>query len=404
MGSDSLALDAVILGGGASGLWLLDDLHRRGFHVLLLESQGLGHGQTIGAQGIIHGGLKYALGGLLTRSAREIREMPGIWRGCLEGSRPPDLTRTRLRASHCHLWRTTSLRSQLGILGAQVGLSAAPVKVTDSDRPPALASCPGDVFRIDEPVIDPITFVRALAEQHEPRLLQVDAPEGVRFQAAPPGCIERVELAASPPQQRRLELHPRTVIFVAGQGNAGLREQAGLPAQAMQRRPLHMGLLRGPLPVLNGHCVDMAQTRVTITTTTDAQGRIVWQVGGQIAENGVKMQRSEFVDHLRSELLQVLPGIQFQAVEWSSYRVDRAEGRTADGSRPDCCQVIKEGNVITGWPTKLALVPQLSARIRELLGEAAGHGSAGAPALAGWPRPEVALPPWETEKEWLSNE
>ncbi|HEY3967359.1 MAG TPA: FAD-dependent oxidoreductase, partial [Planctomycetaceae bacterium] len=54
-----MELDVLIFGGGAAGLWLLDQLARRGDCVLLLEAGRLGLGQTVGSQGIIHGGLKY---------------------------------------------------------------------------------------------------------------------------------------------------------------------------------------------------------------------------------------------------------------------------------------------------------------------------------------------------------
>jgi len=53
-----MQLDVLIFGGGAAGLWCLDCFRRAGYHALLLESKALGSGQTIQAQGIIHGGGK----------------------------------------------------------------------------------------------------------------------------------------------------------------------------------------------------------------------------------------------------------------------------------------------------------------------------------------------------------
>ena len=44
-------LDVVIFGGGAAGLWLLDELVRAGYEALLLEAGALGAGQTIASQG-----------------------------------------------------------------------------------------------------------------------------------------------------------------------------------------------------------------------------------------------------------------------------------------------------------------------------------------------------------------
>ena len=85
-----MRIDVLIFGGGAAGLWLLDTLHRKGYRVLLAETTALGAGQTIAAQGIIHGGIKYTLTGLFTESARAIRDMPGVWRHCLSGQGQPD--------------------------------------------------------------------------------------------------------------------------------------------------------------------------------------------------------------------------------------------------------------------------------------------------------------------------
>src|SRR5262245_24309151 len=105
MGAD-YSVDVLVFGGGSAGLWTLDLLSRQGVSAILLEAGELGQGQTVASQGIIHGGLKYTLQGLLTASAASISEMPGLWRDCLEGRREPHLTATRVRSPHCHLWRT----------------------------------------------------------------------------------------------------------------------------------------------------------------------------------------------------------------------------------------------------------------------------------------------------------
>jgi hypothetical protein len=83
-------------------------------------------------------------------------------------------------------------------------------------------------------------------------------------------------------------------------------------------------------------------------------------------------------------------------------------------------QVFRDGNCLTAWPTKLALVPQLVAELVQAIAKIErsvrdGHGTAGAfhsaratPSSRSWerlpttwPRPEVALPPWETAR-WLT--
>ena len=78
-------VDLVILGGGIAGLWLLNRLTSQGYNVCLLEAEKLGNGQSIASQGIIHGGLKYALDGAVSGATNAIATMPSHWRQCLAG-------------------------------------------------------------------------------------------------------------------------------------------------------------------------------------------------------------------------------------------------------------------------------------------------------------------------------
>ncbi|MBW3540562.1 MAG: FAD-dependent oxidoreductase [Planctomycetes bacterium] len=400
-----MRLDTLIFGGGAAGLWLLDELVRRGRSALLLEARALGSGQTVASQGIIHGGLKYTLSGALTRSAAAIRDMPAVWRECLDGSREPRLTGTRLRSACCYLWRTRSLASRLGMIGARFGLRVTPQRLQAAELPAVLAACPGTVARLDERVIDPRSFLADLAGRHGQRLLKIDAEHGLALETSEPGRVRTVRLSDEA-GNRELCLEPRRVVFAAGAGNQELRRRAGLSPEAMQRRPLHMVLVRGPLPELHGHCVDGSRTRVTVTSDSDGAGRTVWQVGGQIAEDGVTMSRDELVRYAASELSTVLPALDLSGTEWTTYRVDRAEGTTPTGGRPDHVQVIEEGNVLTAWPTKLALVPELARVLLERIevGDATTFDESpeiGMPA--DWPPPEIALPPWEAADPWLPS-
>src|SRR5690606_19676305 len=122
------------------------------------------------------------------------------------------------------------------------------------------------------------------------------------------------------------------------------------------------------LPLLQGHCVDGAKTRATITSDRDTTGRVVWQVGGQVSEDGVDMEREELLTFAKREVLALLPGLNLDGVEWASYRVDRAEQQTPGNKRPEHFAVIEDGNVLTCWPTKLALAPVLAADIIGRLG------------------------------------
>lgn len=394
--------EVVIFGGGVAGLWTLDVLVRRGFQALLLEANGLGHGQTVASQGIIHGGLKYALQGLLTPAAQEIREMPLVWRSCLAGQSLPDLSLTRMRAQSCSLWRTDSVKSRLGMVAAKWFLRVSPRELPRSEWPEALARCPGTVTALDEQVLSPASLMESLSRPHRDRILKVDADAGCEFITEGNVHVSAVVLR-NPQTAEPLEIHANTILLAAGGGNAKLRAQLGLSETAMQRRPLQMVMVRGDLPVLNGHCIDANKTRVTITSDVDSSGRTVWQVGGQVSEVGVSMDTAALLGHARAEVRAAIPGINLCNTEWATYRIDRAEGATGQGLRPDSVQVLREGNVITAWPTKLALAPRLAEVIAGGLGEPSSESTLDLNSLRDWPRPAVALPPWETCTTWQAN-
>jgi glycerol-3-phosphate dehydrogenase len=380
-------------------LWLLDELTRQGRCALLLETGALGSGQTIASQGIIHGGLKYTLQGLLTRSAQSIRDMPALWQDCLTGQRKPHLVNTKVRSECCYLWRTDSVSSRLGMIGAKVGLRTASESLSIAECPDVLKNCPGSVSRINEQVISPRSFLNDLAERHRDRILKIEPMigdgDGPQFEQDETGRVTSLRLR-DPQSGAELELQPATVVLTAGAGNGLLRRRLGLDEQAMQRRPLHMVLCRGRLPVLNGHCVDGAKTRLTITSDVDSTGRVVWQIGGQLSEDGVALDEPELLAHAKRELEAVIPGLDLSAVEWSTYRVDRAERTMPQGKRPETVQILEDANILTAWPTKLVLAPVLAETLCERIEQ---HPQASQPELE-WSRPAVAEPPWETERAW----
>jgi glycerol-3-phosphate dehydrogenase len=86
----------AIIGGGISGLWLLNSLRNAGYDAVLFEKNALGSQQTFASQGMIHGGIKYALGGFTTPASETIANMPSVWRACIAGQGPVDLKNLNL--------------------------------------------------------------------------------------------------------------------------------------------------------------------------------------------------------------------------------------------------------------------------------------------------------------------
>ncbi|QDT39987.1 glycerol-3-phosphate dehydrogenase [Gimesia alba] len=400
--------DLIIFGGGIAGLWTLSEASRLGYRAVLLEAFTLGSGQTIASQGIIHGGLKYTLQGMMTGSARRIREMPLIWRKSLAGEQRPDLSQTEIRSHHCYLWRTESLSSRLGMFGAKMGLQVVPQNLAPEDAPEVLANCPGSIGVMEEQVISPYSLISNFADSIRNQIFKYD-PEQLKFQLDSNGNITAVQIQNASGEP--LSIETEAVLLTAGRGNERLRIQARRQADSnsspcMQTRPLHMALVRGDLPAFSGHCVDGAKTRVTITSDTDSTGRTVWQLGGQVAEVGVNLTRRELITHAASELAACVPGIDLTGLEWNTYAVDRAEGVTKSGLRPETPQILKEGNLLTAWPAKLALAPRLAEEVCQNLSlmnvVPTAVDTSWLDVFSSLPTPEVAQPPWETAENWVT--
>ena len=396
-------VDLLVIGAGIAGLWILDAATRHGLAAVAVECDALGAGQSVCAQGIIHGGLKYALRERDLAAAGSISAMPESWLRLHDGvdgvaADGPDLRAATLSSPCTWIWRTDSLASRIGFLGARAALRTKPRSVEDADRPPLLRSSPGSVLRVEEPVFDTRSVLSAIASAHPGRIVAVDGPEGVEL-ASRGGEIDRVILRRGDDE---VVLRPRCVVLAAGVGNERLLSRLGLDDSVAQRRPLHMTLLRAAgLPAMFGHCMDGNRTRVTITSGVDRDGRTVWQLGGELAERGVERTREAQIATAASELAGVMPDLDLGAFDdaaWATYRVDRAERRTRAGLRPDDAVVMSHhgGRLLVAWPTKWALAPRLAAAVLEAMpAEIAADPSEGVD-LSPLSAPDVADFPWET--------
>lgn len=401
-------MDVLVVGGGIAGLWTLHVLLAAGYDAWLCENRALGQGQSVQAQGIVHGGGKYALRKVSDlESIRAIREMPDLWRGHHSGDRPtPDLRAAHLASAGCWLWLprgSWSARVEawgLMPLMRHTGVLACPPVPVSRDRwPSVLQANAVRAYRMEEPVFDTRSVLRALAEPVADRLLKIDDLE------LPPstGESQRRRVCLLGEGGRRLELDVGTVVLTAGAGNAALSERAGSDPALMQRRPLRMFLVRGILPELHGHCISGGKTRITVTSADAADGTRVWQVGGEVAErHAEEPDGPAFHRAALAELRACLPRLDLARAQVSSYPAVRAEARNDALRRPSGVQVRSIApRLVVAWPTKWAMAPLLAEEVlREVASTSARPGPA-TPLLGagGWPRPQVAPFPWE-EVEW----
>lgn len=397
--SETVNVDVAIFGGGVAGLWTLARLRNAGYNAILLEKESLGAGQTRYAQGIIHGGTKYALTGKLTASSESIASMPSFWRDCLDGNVTDDehldLSAVKLMASNQNMWSTASLTSRMAGFFASHAMRSRTEALSEAERPGVFRhkQFKGQVYRLDEPVLDTASLVKALAQPHIKAIVHYAKAE---FDKNVPASFELTTV-----DDRAYQVTAKKVVLAAGKGNADILASLGKQQPVMQLRPLQMVMVRGGLPdMLYAHCLGASvNPRITITSHLDSQGDIVWYLGGQLAEEGVDRSAEQQVGEAKKELTALMPWLDLSQCQWATLPIDRAEPKMAGGKRPDDVFISNDGNVLTTWPTKLALSPRLASQVVEQLAKD-NIDASGLQALPAWPAPAFALLPWQEEQRW----
>ena len=386
-------VDVLIIGGGIAGLWTLARLKQDGYKAVLLESEALGAGQTRYAQGIIHGGTKYALTGKLTASSEAVADMPARWRACHEGKGDVDLSRARLLSDTHYLWSTSSISSRVSGFFASKVMRGRTSELDAGARPEVFRhkDFRGRVYALDEPVFDTLSVVHALAEPLIDSILVVN---GSSFQHTDHS------LSVETPEGQRFEFNYQKLVLMAGQGNENLLSLLKQAQPEMQLRPLKMVIVRGALPgMVYAHCMAASiNPRITITSHLDKQGDIVWYLGGQLAEEGGSRTDEEQLEKAGTDLAELFPWVDLSQTQWAILDIDRAEVKLG-GKRPDTFFAEQCEDVITAWPTKMALSPLLAEQVLDMV-ESAARVRTDDKVLPSWPEAVYTELPWCEESGW----
>ncbi|RMU99699.1 Oxidoreductase, FAD-binding protein [Pseudomonas syringae pv. tomato] len=383
-----ISTDVLIVGAGVAGLWLNARLRRQGFSTVLVESASLGGGQSLKSQGIIHGGAKYALHGALSGASEAIADMPRRWREALDGKGELDLSGVRLLSEAHYLWSPGTIAGNLTSFFASKAVRGRVDQVKGEQLPPALQNpkFKGKIYRLAELVVDVPSLIKRLAELAEDSLLAGQKIEPL---------YEADELIGLRVDGR--DIHAQRIVLSAGGGTADLLNALGVSQPQMQRRPLHMVLVKGPtLKPLFAHCLGGGpKPRITVTTHPAADGQCVWYLGGDLAEaDGVAREPDAQIAVARKELEALLPWVDLSQAQWATLRVDRAEPAQSGLVRPDNAFLDSQHRLMVGWPTKLALAPDFADRVLSHLSKDGIHPTPQAP-LVDVPRPPLAIPVWD---------
>ncbi|MDP2128826.1 MAG: FAD-dependent oxidoreductase [Pseudohongiella sp.] len=402
--SNSLSVQIVIAGGGIAGLWLLNRLSSEGYDVVLLEKNALGNAQTLASQGIIHGGLKYALGGVLSPASSAIADMPARWRACLAGDDVVDLRGTRVLSEHYYMWSSGSVRSRLKtFLGSKAlrgridALSAEQYPTFFSEAEAQNTNAvKGTLYQLTDFVIDTPSLLHTLAAPWQDRIFYCS---DIKLESETSLLLTH--------NNSQIKLNADRIILCAGEGNEALLDSwtTDIKKPDMQRRPLHMVSVRvtheAPAYL---HCIGDSfgmTPRLTITSHPCRDGNSkqwIWYVGGELAESGVKLDAEQQKKRAGQELSGLFPWVDFSDASWHSFFINRAEPRIADLQRPDNAHVSECGKVLVCWPTKLTLSPNLGDTVRQLLPpdlKPVGPSSSNQQLAALLPKAVLADSPWE---------
>ena len=389
--------DITIIGGGIAGLWLLHRLCNAGYNAILLENKALGSDQSVASQGMIHGGIKYTLSGLLTGASEAIADMPGYWRKCLQGDGEIDLRGCKLLSDHFYLWSSAKTTSRLTTFFASKATRGRVDKVSGKQLPPLLQvpEFKGSVYKLVDMVLDVPSLVRQLAAPLQSRIFQIEW-QTAKFQRLPDGC-HAIKIVNG---EQRLLLNSAAIVLTAGQGNGELLKQLGASSPAMQTRPLQQVLVKHRHPHnFFGHCLGAETTpRVTISSHACHDGSQVWYLGGTLAEKGASQSSDELIHCAKRELRELLPWVDLGAAQWATLPVERAEPLQRNFARPDQAYADWAGNcqnVIAAWPTKLTLAPNLATQIVDLLTKKGIKPLYASPPALPLKSPDIAPPPWQ---------
>lgn len=394
----TIETDILIFGGGIAGLWLLNRLRSAGYSVLLLEQDKLGGQETLNANGIIHGGLKFGLSAML-RDIEDLEDMPALWRDCLHARGDINLGGVKILSEHQYIWSEPSLAARATTFFAS-RLITGQVEPVEGDARPAPfrdTAFAGSVYQLSDLVIDVPSLVQKLAAPHKSCIYKI-SPQSCHLETDDRHNTTAVFITAAGIEP--LRIHPRKVIMAGGQGNRGLLDDLGLREPAMERRSVHMVLVKHPaLPPVFAHCLGSStKPRLTITSHPTRDGECVWYLGGEMAEEGSARDDRLQIEHAQRELKELLPWIDLRGARFKTLKIDRILPQGERGLfKPDNAFVEACGNNIVVWPCKMTLAPNLGRQVLSLLekeGITPNHPmpEEALPLLY----PETGLPAWET--------
>jgi glycerol-3-phosphate dehydrogenase len=348
--------DFLVFGSGIAGLWIFDFLFKQGYSVSLIESNLIGGTQTLGSQGMIHGGQKYSLAGKVDDLASNVAKMPFLWDQCLKGEGEIDLSNVEVLANEQIMWPDHNLISVATSYAAAKSVNSETTSLSKKEIPEVLINNGfSSGYSLQEKVMDAKSLVQSLIANktdyiHKASIKEIDVNDkGISSIVLEDEKGLLVKVSAS------------KFIFACGVGNEEIASMLNIKSNISQRRPLRQVMVKTLPHPLYGHCITTGtKPRVTITSHPYEDKGYVWYLGANIAEKGIDMDDEEQIRFAKDEMSYLFPKINWDNVEWSTWDVDRSEAFEPKGGLMPGPQLFEHENALIIWPTKMTFAPALS--------------------------------------------
>ena len=378
-----LTIDAVIAGGGIAGVWLLNILLLKGYNAILLEKNDIGCQQTLASQGMVHGGLKYALSGLLSNESEAIADMPRRWKNCLTTKNGDVDLRNVSFLSDSYYMFSENRTGKLASFFASKALRGRIEKLNEGTRPNCFKYFNGVVYKLNDFVLDTGSLLSELTKHLKNRLFKLDCSEKT---------VRHVE-GGYEISLSDFTIKSKVFINCAGVGTRKILQDLKITDFEIQNRPLKQIIVDAPNQTnMFAHCItNLSSLEPRLTITTHASGsKKVWYIGGQLASQGASLSDEAQIAYAKKELTDCVPWLSWKDANWRVLSIDRAEPLTVNRLKPDEAFAKRSENFIQCFPTKLTLAPDLGDKVLRLMDPPRYHNELQSSHV----KATVGEPPW----------
>ncbi len=217
--ANHIEVDVLIIGGGVQGLWLLRDLTKEGYSVVLLEKRALGDGQTCHSHVYIHQGHLYDEKRGEEDLIKRLGGVNALWESWF-AENPPKRGVTPSYFGY----QSAADAQQKRNFWLSLGLKSDQVDVP----PPLVGGAIKVVDRSPENCLDGSWLVESLSRGLRHMISRIRSVERITVRNQK---VKEVEVSLDTGD--RLTFHPRALVLTAGAGN-----QALLQCASREYRPL----------------------------------------------------------------------------------------------------------------------------------------------------------------------